>query len=70
MIRIRMNKRTKLTRAAVTAALALLFAGSAAATAASAFGAAVSGAALYAAAIHLYPQEEQTGDVTQFRAKV
>ncbi|MBR4576808.1 MAG: YgeY family selenium metabolism-linked hydrolase [Clostridia bacterium] len=27
-------------------------------------------AALYAAAIHLYPQEEQTGDVTQFRAKV
>lgn len=45
-----MNKRTKLTCAAVTAALALLFAGSAAATAASAFGAAVSGAALYAAA--------------------
>ena len=27
-------------------------------------------AALYAAAVHLYPQEEQTGDVTQFRAKV
>ena len=27
-------------------------------------------AALYAAAIHLYPQEEQTGDVTQFRAGV
>ena len=25
-------------------------------------------AALYAAAIHLYPSEEQTGDVTQFRA--
>ena len=45
-----MNKRTKLTRAAIPAALALLFAGSAAATAGSAFGAAVSGAALYAAA--------------------
>ena len=27
-------------------------------------------AALYAAAINLYPQEEQTGDVTQYRAKV
>ena len=27
-------------------------------------------AALYAAAISLYPEEEQTGDVTQFRAKV
>ncbi len=27
-------------------------------------------AALYAAAISLYPDEEQTGDVTQFRAKV
>ena len=27
-------------------------------------------AALYAAAISLYPEEEQTGDVTQFRAKI